>query len=57
VLPIMESTVQNANTSSCHNVFHASTAFGGFLQSGNGRELGKYALDLWTQVKQVKIAL
>ncbi len=57
MLPIMESTVQNANTSSCHNVFHASTAFGGFLQSGNGRELGKYALDLWTQVKQVKIAL
>lgn len=28
-------------------------AFGGYKQSGNGRELGEYALDLYTEVKQV----
>ncbi|KAI9032380.1 aldehyde dehydrogenase domain-containing protein [Hyaloraphidium curvatum] len=31
--------------------------FGGFKESGQGRELGIYALDLWTQVKSVKINL
>ena len=41
----------------CYNVFDASTPFGGFKQSGIGRELGKYALDLYTEVKCVKMNL
>jgi len=35
----------------------ASGPFGGFKQSGIGRECGKYALELYTEVKSVKIAL
>eukprot|EP01083_Nonionella_stella_P072405 195254_1 len=41
----------------CYNVFDAKYAFGGFKQSGIGRELGEYALELYTQVKQVTISL
>ncbi|ORY06569.1 aldehyde dehydrogenase [Basidiobolus meristosporus CBS 931.73] len=41
----------------CYNTFDASTPFGGYKESGIGRELGKYALDLYTQVKSVKINL
>jgi aldehyde dehydrogenase (NAD+) len=37
----------------CYNVFDPSTPFGGYKESGYGRELGKYALDLYTQVKSV----
>ena len=31
--------------------------FGGYKESGIGRELGKYALDQYTQVKTVNINL
>jgi acyl-CoA reductase-like NAD-dependent aldehyde dehydrogenase len=31
--------------------------FGGYKQSGFGRELGRYALELYTQVKSVFVAL
>jgi len=41
----------------CYNCFDASSPFGGFKQSGFGRELGKYALELYTQVKSVWVAL
>ena len=37
----------------CYNVFDAVAPFGGYKESGYGRELGKYALDLYTQVKSV----
>jgi len=37
----------------CYNVFDPATPFGGYKESGYGRELGKYALDLYTQVKSV----
>jgi aldehyde dehydrogenase (NAD+) len=37
----------------CYNVFGASAPFGGYKQSGYGRELGSYSLDLYTQVKTV----
>jgi aldehyde dehydrogenase (NAD+) len=37
----------------CYNVFDATAPFGGYKESGFGRELGKYALDLYTQVKSV----
>ncbi|HEV7733163.1 MAG TPA: aldehyde dehydrogenase family protein [Candidatus Binatia bacterium] len=39
----------------CYNVFNPITPFGGYKQSGYGRELGRYALDLYTQVKSVWI--
>jgi aldehyde dehydrogenase (NAD+) len=38
-----------------YGVIDASAPFGGYKQSGYGRELGKYALDLYTQVKTVMI--
>lgn len=41
----------------CYNVFDAKYAFGGFKQSGIGRELGEYALELYTQIKQVTMSL
>ena len=37
----------------CYNVFDATAPFGGYKESGYGRELGRYALDLYTQVKSV----
>jgi aldehyde dehydrogenase (NAD+) len=39
-----------------HNVDPGSP-FGGYKQSGYGRELGRYALDLYTQVKTVWVSL
>ena len=41
----------------CYNVFDAISPFGGYKQSGYGRELGRYALDLYTQVKSVWLQL
>ncbi|KAI8999720.1 indole-3-acetaldehyde dehydrogenase [Hyaloraphidium curvatum] len=41
----------------CYQVVNNSTPFGGYKESGQGRELGEYALELWTQVKAVKINL
>src|SRR5262249_12731222 len=35
----------------CFDVFDASAPFGGFKMSGIGRELGQYALQLYTEVK------
>jgi acyl-CoA reductase-like NAD-dependent aldehyde dehydrogenase len=37
----------------CYNVFDVMAPFGGYKQSGYGRELGRHALDLYTQVKSV----
>ena len=39
-----------------HNLDTASP-FGGYKQSGYGRELGRYALDLYTQVKSIWVNL
>ncbi|ODV96363.1 hypothetical protein PACTADRAFT_67808 [Pachysolen tannophilus NRRL Y-2460] len=39
-----------------YNDFHQMVPFGGFGQSGIGREMGKEALDNYTQVKAVRIA-
>jgi len=39
-----------------YNQFDYNTPFGGYKQSGFGRENGKYALDTYTQVKCVKIS-
>ena len=40
-----------------YNSFDAASPFGGFKQSGFGRELGVHALELYTQVKSVWINL
>ncbi len=37
----------------CYNQFDAAAPFGGYKQSGFGREMGKAALDLYTQIKTV----
>jgi aldehyde dehydrogenase (NAD+) len=41
----------------CYDVFDAGAPFGGFKMSGQGRELGEYALELYTEVKTVYVAL
>jgi len=41
----------------CFDVFDAAAPFGGFKQSGVGRELGEYGLQQYTEVKTVTIAL
>ncbi|WP_426453304.1 aldehyde dehydrogenase family protein [Paenibacillus sp. S-38] len=41
----------------CYNVFDAASPFGGYKQSGIGREMGSYALDNYTEVKSVWIQL
>ena len=40
----------------CYDVFDAAAPFGGFKMSGHGRELSEYALQLYTEVKNVTIA-
>jgi len=37
----------------CHNIFDAALPFGGYKQSGWGREMGHEALDLYTEVKSI----
>jgi aldehyde dehydrogenase (NAD+) len=37
----------------CYNVFDAASPFGGYKQSGLGREMGSYALQNYTEVKSV----
>lgn len=41
----------------CFDVFDAAAPFGGFKQSGIGREMGEYALQQYTEVKTVTIRL
>ncbi|HLZ33763.1 MAG TPA: aldehyde dehydrogenase family protein [Nitrospira sp.] len=40
-----------------YNMIHPAMPFGGYKQSGYGQELGKHALDLYTQTKSVRIDL
>ncbi|HEY9284917.1 MAG TPA: aldehyde dehydrogenase family protein [Pyrinomonadaceae bacterium] len=40
-----------------YNMFNAAMPFGGYKQSGYGREMGRHALDLYTQVKSVWVDL
>ncbi len=41
----------------CYDVFDAAAPFGGFKMSGTGRELGEYALELYTEIKTVYVSL
>ncbi|MBO0700849.1 MAG: aldehyde dehydrogenase family protein [Zavarzinella sp.] len=41
----------------CFDVFDAAAPFGGYKMSGIGRELGEYALQLYTEVKTVTVAV
>ena len=41
----------------CHNVFDASLPFGGYKQSGWGREMGEEVLHNYTEIKAVTTAL
>jgi aldehyde dehydrogenase (NAD+) len=41
----------------CYDVFDAGAPFGGFKQSGMGRELGEYGLQQYTEVKTVTVKL
>jgi aldehyde dehydrogenase (NAD+) len=41
----------------CYDIFDAAAPFGGFKMSGFGRELGEYALELYTEVKTVYVNL
>lgn len=41
----------------CYNAFDAAAPFGGYKQSGIGREMGSYALHNYTEVKDVWINL
>jgi aldehyde dehydrogenase (NAD+) len=41
----------------CYDVFDAAAPFGGYKMSGHGRELGEYALELYTEVKTVYVSL
>jgi aldehyde dehydrogenase (NAD+) len=41
----------------CFDVFDAAAPFGGYKQSGIGRELGEYALHNYTEVKTVTVKL
>lgn len=41
----------------CYNTFDAASPFGGYKQSGIGREMGSYALENYTEVKSVWVGL
>jgi aldehyde dehydrogenase (NAD+) len=40
-----------------HHLINCVAPFGGYKQSGNGRELGPYGLDEYTEVKHVHVDL
>lgn len=50
-VPILRVTIN------CHNVFDASLPFGGYKQSGWGREMGEEVFHNYTEIKAVTAAL
>jgi acyl-CoA reductase-like NAD-dependent aldehyde dehydrogenase len=41
----------------CYNIYDAASPFGGYKESGFGREMGRHNLDLFTQIKSVWVDL
>lgn len=41
----------------CYNIFDAQAPFGGFKESGNGKELGEYGLEQYSVVKVITIKI
>jgi aldehyde dehydrogenase (NAD+) len=41
----------------CFDLLDAAAPFGGFRQSGIGREMGEYALQQYTEVKTITLKL
>ena len=41
----------------CYNIFDSALPFGGYKQSGWGREMGSEALELYTETKAVCVRL
>ena len=41
----------------CYNLVDAASPFGGYKESGWGREMGRYAMDLYSETKSVWINL
>jgi aldehyde dehydrogenase (NAD+) len=41
----------------CYDNFDAAAPFGGYKQSGHGRDKGEDALDCWTETKTVMMPL
>ncbi len=41
----------------CYNLYDSASPFGGYKQSGYGRDLGMHALEQYTQVKSVWVSL
>jgi acyl-CoA reductase-like NAD-dependent aldehyde dehydrogenase len=41
----------------CYNQLDPISSFGGYKQSGFGRELGKHSLELYSQIKSVYVKL
>jgi len=41
----------------CYNIFSMAAPFGGYKESGSGRELGEYGLEAYTEVKTVFTAM
>ena len=39
----------------CHNIFDANAPFGGYKQSGNGREFGDVGLNEYTELKTLYV--
>lgn len=40
-----------------YNTLHYQMPFGGYKESGLGRELGSYALENYTEIKTVRVQL
>ena len=45
------------NGVNCHNILDNAMPFGGYKQSGIGREMGRAVLDMYTESKSVVMML